>query len=398
LGLKHFYYMNKNKLKTILLLGTHGQKNLGDDLLLETFLRGLSQNVKTPLKFIINSYDVSEIIEKYASSFFIDVFHTTKEMYRLPFLVFKSDVVIFAGGSILKELFDSTLRRRSSSLLMVFGVVCIVKLMGKPIILSHIGVSNLEHRFPRFIAGSILRLVNKISFRDNDSLELSKSIYRNVGLKSTTVPDIVFALPRINGNDFIRRITTGYNKRIIRIGLNLNATIEDKNRWSDFVSEIELLFKKLNEKIKFEIICIPFQIGFLKNNDSEVLKNLANKLSKQLIPVKIVSPTSFDEAYNILNNLDVFIVERFHGIILSLLTDTPFFTLIYDPKSLSLVTSLNTLKSSTYIYKKLDVGNISSSIISLINSESRVDMQIVEKITKDAFDSVVSLSNYVDSI
>ncbi len=45
------------KSKTILVLGTHGQKNFGDDLLLESFLLGLSQNTRFNLNFIINSYD-----------------------------------------------------------------------------------------------------------------------------------------------------------------------------------------------------------------------------------------------------------------------------------------------------------------------------------------------------
>ena len=88
--------MNRKK---ILFLGTHGQHNIGDELLLETFLSQLGDQHE----YSVNSYDPDFTIKQLGESFNIKVFHTTQDRSQTPALILQSDLVFFGGGQYSKR-------------------------------------------------------------------------------------------------------------------------------------------------------------------------------------------------------------------------------------------------------------------------------------------------------
>ena len=99
----------------ILFLGTHGQFNLGDELLLETFLSQLGEEHT----YAVNSYDPAFTQNAMRPKFNVESFHTTRELPRFLKYLLTSKVIFFGGGSIIKELYASVGRNPYSTLLML---------------------------------------------------------------------------------------------------------------------------------------------------------------------------------------------------------------------------------------------------------------------------------------
>src|SRR6185503_13252830 len=103
----------------ILFLGTHGQFNIGDELLLETFLAQLG----TEHRYAVNSYDPAFTQGLMRPKFHVEAFHTTKELPRFLKYLLTSNLLFFGGGSIIKELYASVGRNPYSTLLMILVTV-----------------------------------------------------------------------------------------------------------------------------------------------------------------------------------------------------------------------------------------------------------------------------------
>jgi polysaccharide pyruvyl transferase WcaK-like protein len=90
--------------KNIVFLGTHGQMNIGDELLLETFLTQLGAENR----YFVNSYDPAFTAAQLGAHFHAEVFNTATERSKLLKYLWQADLLFFGGGSIIKELYAST--------------------------------------------------------------------------------------------------------------------------------------------------------------------------------------------------------------------------------------------------------------------------------------------------
>jgi len=97
--------------KRVLLLGAYGQNNIGDETLLEVFLRKLEN-----CSIFVGSRKPEETSKKYG----ISSFRMYGDYRQLLRLLISSDVIIFGGGSLLKELNPYVTRRWRYSVLFSF--------------------------------------------------------------------------------------------------------------------------------------------------------------------------------------------------------------------------------------------------------------------------------------
>jgi polysaccharide pyruvyl transferase WcaK-like protein len=124
----------------ILFLGTHGQKNWGDELLLKTFMERLSPLADT---LYVNSYDPSATAE-YLQDYNVHVFHTSTDRFKLLWYLLKSDALVFGGGSVLKELYTAYGGERYATLRVIDTLTRAAALLGKPIYFCNIGVGPVQ--------------------------------------------------------------------------------------------------------------------------------------------------------------------------------------------------------------------------------------------------------------
>ncbi len=338
---------NKNK-KTILLLGTHGQDNWGDEILLETFLQSLGEQNK----YLVNSYNPEQTLQRFSKEFRgdfdVEVFHTTKEILKLPFRIWKSDVVFFAGGSILKELYASYGRWAYSTLFMILGIVTFANIIArKTIVTSNIGVGPVKTKFGRFLVKLILSQVDVISLRD----EASKAIVLEAGIKETrviVVPDIVFIRdPQSFGvlvqSEDKRIANISSNKATLTIGLNLNKDIAKPEMWPSLLENVSQCLTQLKKDKggtdqEIEIIGIPMQIGYNNHHDLLILNQFAD--ANPALNIKVENPKTSAALAKIIRSCDFIIAERLHAIIIATVLNVPSIPLMYDPKVVSLANYL----------------------------------------------------------
>jgi polysaccharide pyruvyl transferase WcaK-like protein len=320
------------KQKQIVFLGTHGQFNIGDELLLETFLTQLGDQHH----YAVNSYDPAFTETQLAPRFQVEVFHTANERLRFLRALLGCDLLFFGGGSIIKELYASVGRSRYATLLMVLLTVTFTRWVArKPIVMSNIGVGPLQTTWGDRLASWILRQVDLLSVRDMKSY---KTCLR-LGLSTDQVrlvPDAVFVTPpcELGAPAAAPRSPTGK----LRIALNLNYNIENPANWPTFMQNLADGLRLLHGAQPIEIHALPMQSQFNPENDWKMLAAFKERVPG--IDFHLYRPTTFHEAAAIIASCDLLLAERLHALVMAAILGKPFLALVYDVKVRELVAGL----------------------------------------------------------
>lgn len=289
-------------MKKILYLGTHGQYNIGDELLLETFLSQLGEEHE----YIINTYDPDFTLKQLGDQYKLEVFHTTRDRFRILSYILKSDLVFFGGGSILKELYASVKRNRYATLLMVLMVVSFAKIIGrKHVILGNIGIGPVETKIGLFLTWLIMSLVDYASVRDQISFDVCMRLKINAK-KVSFIPDPVFVHePKyfIEKNEILQN-----NSPVLKVALNLNYNIEHPDFWELFLRELAQGLTSFNQIRKIQVHTLPMQSGYKDHHDLEILSSF----QKQIPEIEVIQhqPNTAQDIAKIIVDCDIVVAER----------------------------------------------------------------------------------------
>lgn len=331
--------------KNILFLGTHGQHNIGDELLLETFLNQLGSHHH----YEVNSYDPPFTAAQLQSRFHVKVFNTASDRSQLLRRLQTCDLVFFGGGSIIKELYASVGRNRYATLLMVLAIVTFARRIArKPIVMSNIGVGPLQTEQGRRFARYILRQVDVLSVRDCKSYETCLSL----GLPSQRVqrvPDAVFANSPAQFAPVSREEVAGYPiprpathdstlQPPVRVALNLNYDIENPANWTTFLKNLEDGLRALHASYPIEIHTLPMQSRFKAQHDAKVLAEFCARLPE--IEAHQRLPTTHRQIATLIAGCDLLVAERLHALVIAAILGKPFVALTYDVKVRELIAGL----------------------------------------------------------
>lgn len=144
----------------VLLAGAFGQHNPGDEALLDAFVQGLPE-----WDHVATSSDPAHTrgrgIDAVPSWSPVKVAAATR----------RSDAVIFAGGTVFKEL-DPRVNRPANDLLVKAVMLAAgSKAQGKPLAMVGLGVGNLPEGSPRVLARTLVRFPDLLVLRDEESAE-----------------------------------------------------------------------------------------------------------------------------------------------------------------------------------------------------------------------------------
>jgi len=312
----------------ILLLGTHGQLNLGDELQLETFLSQLGSEHQ----YVVNSHNPVSTQTTMRPKFDVESFHITSELPRFLKHLLESDLLFFGGGGIIKELHASTGRNPYSRLLMILATVTFAKQIArKSVMMSNIGVGPLTTSNAERLARWILNQVDFLSVRDERSHQTALRLGFSP-LKVNLVPHAVFANPP---EVFVPdpQPLPPFDK--IRIALNLNYAIENRAAWEPFLASLAASLTEINATTPLEIHALPMQSNFKANDDLSVLKEFSKRIPD--ISFIVHTPQTSQAAAEIIANVDMVLAERLHALAISSILGKPFMGLAYDMKVKELI-------------------------------------------------------------
>lgn len=320
--------------RRILFLGTHGQVNIGDELLLTTFLHQLGHEHR----YVVNSYDPERTRAQFEPDVDIEVIATAGDRWRLLRHLVTCDAVVFGGGSIVKELYRSVGRWRYATLVMVLALVVVARVARRPVLLCGIGVGPIDTRLGRFLAAIIVRAASLVSVRDATSYDTCLSIGARPD-RVVRIPDPAFVnradrlLPALDAVP----ADADPNGRV-RIALNLNRDIANGDRWDDVLAELTQTFELVALRIPIEIHALPMQSEFKEHDDATVLRAfLADH--PEWNPVVHDTADHHDIA-TIIAGCDIVVSERFHAIVVAAILGRPTIGLLYDVKVAELADQL----------------------------------------------------------
>lgn len=356
----------------ILFLGTHGQYNIGDELLLETFLSQLGSEHE----YAVNSYDPPFTQGMLRPQFNAEAFHTTQELPRFLNYLLTSKLLFFGGGSIIKELYASVGRNPYSTLLMILATVTFAKqLTRKQIVMSNIGVGPIHTPTGERLARMILNQVDFVSVRDQKSFQTCQRLGIRAD-KLRLVPDAVFAnAPSV----FLPAPASKADSVPLKIALNLNYDIENRAAWEPFLDNLSAALTQLGAERPIQVHALPMQSKFKANDDLSVLKEFQARIPN--IPFVVHDPQTAQEAAQIMAGCDLVLAERLHTLVIASILGKPFFGLVYDVKVKELIAYLGVSEHSLDINQPFNAQVLADGIRRVVNESDTLNAHLLDRST-----------------
>lgn len=281
--------------KKVVLSGYYGFDNFGDDAILAVLCEKLKTLGADITVFSANPDKTAQDYEVCSVKNF-DIKNVLKT-------IFKSDVLISGGGSLLQDV--TSLK----SLIYYSGIIFLGLLFRKNVLVFAQGIGPLNTAFARWVVFSLLKRVNYISVRDEKSLEF----LNDNGIKAFLVNDPVYS---VSISDVPKNFAVGVQLRDFRT-MNLE--------FLDVLAE-NILLNLPNRKIELFV--------FQKKYDEEICEQFAKILKSKntTVEVEFVYYTNRLEIFKRIAQLDYMIGMRFHAVIAALKAGVRVAGINYDIK------------------------------------------------------------------
>lgn len=328
--------------KSILLLGSYGQSNIGDDLLMWNYLNLVKDQGFTTI--YVNVNDTSLIPKPITKAFpnltIINTYKTSMSDYIT--IIKKVDCIAYGGGTIYKELYASTGRSKYSVIIRLMGFNVIANLLKTNVYHLNIGIGSLKTWLGKFITTRALNAASLTTFRDETSYATAKNTLHISPKKIMQSTDGLFL------NDVwtkqwspIPASTAKLLKGKNVIGVNVLSDIPDWVNREHYIATMRSFLKKILSDPKNHVLFIPFQHAFNPRNDYIFTKETFGDLLKEHKNCTLPDSIPIDEIAAYLRACNVFVGMRFHGLLLSAVNHVPFVAVAYDTKCWRFVSEVN---------------------------------------------------------
>jgi polysaccharide pyruvyl transferase WcaK-like protein len=316
--------------KSALLLGSYGQTNLGDDLLMYNYLAWLKSHGFT--RIVVNA-STNENIPQVVRDEFPDL--EVRLTYKTSLLDWVKilrgvDCVVYGGGTIYKELYATTGRSRYAVISRILAFNILTRVLGRPIYNMHIGLGVLKTAVGKWITKLGLQTATLTLLRDEQSYHFALDTLGLPGKKLCSTTDGLFITDRWQ-RPWRAGVSLPKGKYKHIVGANFLSDIPD---WVDRDSYLQAVREFVTTLVKDNnlVVLLPFQHSFNPNSDYEFMQ-------KEILPyvpaaknLVLVPNLPLEQAVATFREFDVFVGMRFHSLLLSTSVATPFIGLAYDTK------------------------------------------------------------------
>lgn len=312
--------------KKVLISGSYGTGNVGDEIILEAILSLLedydvtvmSHNPKYTEKYFNvkattcpNAYS----LKRFVGALIKGRFHQIKETIGFIKSLINCDIFIMGGGGLLVGMLDSVLFYYLTQLRWA-------KFLKKRIIIFAIGVTSISNdRQKDMLRKTLGSGISLISVRDTHSLRILNAN----SISSFLIPDHAFNL-KFEKQESIKK----------RIGLCLYHALSDPKIWPQgseifgIFEERIIKFIRHYQNLGYDIFLIPFgDSGDLKYNIS--FQNNYNENNPTSI--SLIKENSYQKILSSLGECEYTLTMRFHAGLTSLMMNIPSLCVDFQFKS-----------------------------------------------------------------
>lgn len=295
-------------MERLVLSGYYGFDSIGDEAILKSVIFELKKI--SNLEIIVLSNDP----KKTESRFGVRSINR-KNIFKIISLIKNSNILLSGGGSILQ---DTTSNR---SIVYYLTILFIGIILRKPTMIYSQGIGPIDSRINRILTKIILKKVNSITLRDNES----KKMLIDMGIKKekihiTTDPVFCFRKEYINNKYKSTYLAKSENKK------SIGFCMRGKEKSRKFIDQMSIMIDKINNDFDVEIILIPFHYGEDYKFNSDIEKNSKTYVSS------ISSKLTVEETMKIVGELDILVGERLHSLIFATIMGVKMIPISYDPK------------------------------------------------------------------
>ncbi|MCX7941323.1 MAG: polysaccharide pyruvyl transferase family protein [Endomicrobia bacterium] len=287
-------------MRKILIVGYFGFKNFGDEWLLQVLIKKIKET-ESYLRQVFVLYNTEKIYKVNNYLTYFPRWH----LYYIICSVTLSDTIIFCGG-----LFQD--QTSKLSLLYYLFIFLLAKILKKKVVL--LSAEFVITKIPKFVQQIILSLADQIFIRNTIDLgKLKVTVSKSKTDRIKFCPDICLS-------DFTQ--AKNYTRtKIDTVGLILKFNM-DKN----LVEQMCLNLSKF-----YNLVFIPFHLG----QDYRFYLDIINGISHCELRVW----DRVENYRNIFSDIDLLIVSRLHGVIISLVLQIPFICISEEEKLIRVVRS-----------------------------------------------------------
>ena len=309
-------------MEKVLLGGYFGFENIGDDAILLSEINFLKKENFIPIILTKSDKKIfnEESIDRY-------------NFLKIIKLKNQFNSFILGGGGILQ---DSTSFR---SLFYYLSLINLMKFLNKKVILLNIGIGEIKREISKKLLLKTLKKCDLIIFRD----EYSYNFFDDLSNKFIS-----------SDSSFYLNFQKKEKEDLILVSLRYFKNL-DLNKFKIFID-------RLKEKIS-----LNFEFIVFSKEEIELAKYLNLNYFHSKNPVETIEKISTSK---------FLIGTRYHSIIFSILTETPFIGLIYDIKVKNLIDDLGL---NNLIYPDDEVENWIEIFIKNFNNRTEISKTISEK-------------------
>ncbi|GAB4157963.1 MAG: hypothetical protein Fur003_1720 [Candidatus Dojkabacteria bacterium] len=365
----------KLKLHKVLLLGAYGQGNLGDDLLLYSFIQKLGTNFKLLVKVDSLQYIKEKFSTKISQPVEFNSYLGIAGSLRLFKDLLYSKAVILGGGTLLFKCKTGFAYRLYIQTALIFLVA---KLLGKKRVIAFGGIEPEKDKFAKLLLKVIYFLSNLIVLRDYKSYNYISQFSEEPLEKIVLANDVVWSLEADNQAKVDKR-----NKIAVTLLGNHNLDNIRKNV-PEIIAKSVAAIKAINESSpdKYEFVLIPFLNDGSEIDDHHVLLKVAEELEKSGIKHSFYKPFENSDyplkIFEILKECKVIIASRLHSIISAASVGAVPVALSYSSKCTAQMDHLDLDQYNLDIYS-FTPSELAERVKKIIH-DSQLQAELVDKI------------------
>lgn len=292
----------------LLLLGAYGQRNLGDDALLEVFIAQLGGE---PL--LVNSATPGETAARYGVATL-----PTYSPLASPALarrILDARAIVFGGGSLLKEI-EGGQAARLRYMLRILALLELGRRAGKPTAMLGVGVGPLRAPLFRRLARLAAERATLVCVRDQASAALLRAI-------GVTRPVVVTADPVYLREPPRPARPAGLCRVVVIPRYSLGAAER---------AALAAACDHLVEQMGAELLFVPFQTGYGPQYDDTAAAYALLGRMRRREAARVETPGSTEAALALIGGAELVVSARLHGLIFAAICGVACLGLDYEPK------------------------------------------------------------------